>query len=197
MRIAVFGASGRTGRLVVERAAAEGHDVIAIVRSVPDRAIAGASRTQVVALDDRSDVAAALAEVDAVIWAAGPIAGVTQTEVSDALRVAIEAMRDADVRRIVVTTNGTVLTDAEVTGEYANVAAEHRRNLAALRTSDLGWTVLAAPYLKDEPPLDRVESVVDAKAPGRWLTRADFARALVDAVDRIDWHGHVVGVANA
>ncbi|MBD0329772.1 MAG: NAD(P)H-binding protein, partial [Thermoleophilia bacterium] len=32
MRVVVFGASGRTGRLAVERALAEGHEVTAFVR---------------------------------------------------------------------------------------------------------------------------------------------------------------------
>jgi hypothetical protein len=41
-----------------------------------------------------------------------------------------------------------------------------------------------------------VETVVDAKGPGRSLTRGDFAAALLDAIDRTDWIGHVVGITN-
>jgi putative NADH-flavin reductase len=183
MRIAVFGASGRTGRLVARRARERGHDVTALVRSEPRARIDGASRTFVVDLTDRHRVSEA-------------IAGVTVSEISDALAVAVAAMDDAGVRRIVVTTNATVLTDREVTGEFANVAAEHRRNAATLRASDLDWTILAPPLLSDDPPTGEVDAVVDAKGPGRSLTRADFAEALLDAVDRSDWIGHVVGVTN-
>jgi putative NADH-flavin reductase len=196
MRIAVFGASGRTGRLVARRARERGHDVTALVRSEPPARIDGASRTFVVDLTDRHRVSEAIAGSDAVVWAAGPIAGVTVSEISDALAVVVAAMDEAGVRRIVVTTNATVLTDREVTGEFANVAAEHRRNAATLRASDLDWTILAPPLLSDDPPTGEVDAVVDAKGPGRSLTRADLADALLDAVNRSDWIGHVVGVTN-
>ena len=196
MRLAVFGASGRTGRLVVEQAAARGDDVIAIVRSRPDPPVAGEAHTRVVDLGDRRDVANALDATDAALWAIGPIARVTVTEVSDALATAVEAMRDVGVYRIVATANGTVLTDDDVTGEFVNVAAEHRRNVSTLRHSGLDWTVLAAPFLNDEAPTGAVETVVDGKASRRWLTRADFAHALLDALDRSAWIGHIVGIAN-
>jgi hypothetical protein len=38
--------------------------------------------------------------------------------------------------------------------------------------------------------------VVDGKGPGRSLTRADFAAVLLDALDRPEWVGHMVGLAN-
>jgi len=38
--------------------------------------------------------------------------------------------------------------------------------------------------------------VVDGKGPGRSLTRADFAAVLLEALDRPEWVGHMVGVAN-
>jgi hypothetical protein len=37
---------------------------------------------------------------------------------------------------------------------------------------------------------------VDGKAPGRSITREDFAEALLDALEHDDWVGHAVGVAN-
>jgi putative NADH-flavin reductase len=196
MRLAVFGASGRTGRLVVERGSARGDDVTAIVRSEPRPPVAGAARTRPVDLGDAADIAAALDGAEAVIWAIGPVAGVTRREVSDALRTAVRAMREAGPRRVAATANGTVLTDDEATGEYANVAAEHRRNVETLRASDLDWTVLAAPYLSDDAATGDVATVIDGKAHGRTLIRADFADALRDALDRPEWIGHIIGVAN-
>ena len=195
MRIAVFGASGRTGRLVVARGSERGHDVTAVVRSRPDEPIR-AAHTLVVDLGDRRSVASGVRGAEAVAWTIGPIVGVAGTDVSDAMRTAIEALGDAGVRRIVATANATVLTDREVAGEYANVTAEHRRNLAALRASDLDWTVLAPPFLTDDAPTGEIEAVIDGRAAGRSLTRGDFAAALVDALERSDWVGHAIGVAN-
>jgi putative NADH-flavin reductase len=133
---------------------------------------------------------------DAVISALGPVAGVTVTEISDATRTIVDAMTSVGVRRVVVAANARVFTDDEVTGEYANVVAEHRRDLAILRGSGLDWTVIATPFLSDEHAGTSYVAVVDGKAPGRSITREDFAEALLDALEHDDWVGHAVGVAN-
>ena len=104
---------------------------------------------------------------DAVVSALGPIAEETTTEISDATRTIVEAMERPGPRRIVIAANAKVFDDSEVTGPYANVAAEHRRDAAILRGSRLDWTVLAAPMLTDDAATGAVVPVVDGKAPGR------------------------------
>jgi putative NADH-flavin reductase len=193
MRLVVLGATGRTGRLVVERALARRLDVTAVLRKEPEVPLDDRASSTVVDLPD--PVAKALVGADAVVSAIGPVAETT-TEVSEAMRTVVEAMRHVSVRRIVAAANGRVFTDEEVTGEYANVTAEHRRDAAILRESGLDWTILAPPFLKDDPPTGDVVTVIDAKGPGRSLTRGDFASALIDAIDRDEWIGHVVGITN-
>jgi putative NADH-flavin reductase len=196
MRVAVFGASGRTGRLVVDEALDRGAEVVAMLRREPSEPFDDRVRAVVLDVTDPSAIEPALEGVDAVVDAMGPVAGVTTTEVSDAVRAVVDGMRRAGVPRIVAAANAKVFTDDEVTGEYANVAIEHRRVTALLRTSALDWTVLAAPFLKDDPPTGQVETVIDAKGPGRSLTRGDYAATLLDAIDRSDLVGHIVGVTN-
>ncbi len=89
-----------------------------------------------------------------------------------------------------------VFSEREVTGEYANVAAEHRRDMAILRGSALAWTVLAAPILNDDPGSGSYDAVIDGGGPGQAISRADYAAALLDALARDGWIGHAVGVAN-
>ena len=197
MRAVVLGITGRTGHIVVDLAVERGIDVVALVRheleSPPDPRVA----VTVLDLRDQDAIAPALAGADAVVSAIGPVTGVTVTEVSEATQAVVDAMIRAGVRRIVAAANGKVLTTDEVTGEYANVAAEHRRNAAILAASGLDWTVLAAPFLTDEPARGDVATAVDAKPPARSLTRADFAATLLDALAHEEWVGHIIGVANA
>jgi uncharacterized protein YbjT (DUF2867 family) len=103
----------------------------------------------------------------------------------------------AGVRRIAAAANGKVLTTDEVVGEYANVAAEHRRDAAIMAASGLDWTLLAAPFLTDDPATGNVTTAVDGRPPARSLTRGDFAATLLDALTHDEWVGHIVGVANA
>ena len=194
--VVVFGASGRTGRLVVTQAVHRGHTVTAFVRDASKQWFPDAVQVRQADPHDADAVADVLLGQDAVVSALGPVAGVTRTEISEATGTIVRAMASVGVRRLVIAANAKVFSDDEVTGEYANVAAEHRRDLAILRGSGLDWTVIAAPFLSDEHAGAAYVAVVDGKAPGRSITREDFAAAMLDALEHDDWIGHAVGVAN-
>lgn len=195
-RIVIFGASGRTGRSVVAQAVQRGDEVVAFVRDASKQWFPDAVDVRQGHPSDPHDVEAALVGADAVVSALGPVAEVTTTEISDATRVIVDAMDRLGPRRLVIAANGKVLDDSDVTGAYANVAAEHRRDAAILRESRLDWTVVAAPMLTDDPATGDVAAVVDGKAPGRSITRGDFGGVLLDAIGTAEWIGHVVGVSN-
>ncbi|MGZ8637560.1 MAG: NAD(P)-dependent oxidoreductase [Actinomycetota bacterium] len=195
MRIAVFGASGRTGRGVVLQALERGHDVKAFVRDGSDtEPRAGVT---VVVGDARDAVAVdqAVGDADAVISVLALMSADAEPEYSDATRSIGEAAARSGVGRIVVTANNDVLSDREVTGEFAAHAREHRRNRAVLERSGLAWTIGAAPWVTDDEPAGSYVAVVDAKAPGKRLSAADFATFTLDALERDEWIGHVVGVS--
>jgi hypothetical protein len=65
-----------------------------------------------------------------------------------------------------------------------------------LRGTTLDWTVLAPTVLRDGDQGVELEAVVDAKASGRDISRAGLADAVLDALDRDEWIGHAVGVAD-
>ena len=195
-RIVIFGASGRTGRSVVTQAVQRGDEVVVLVRDASKQWFPDAVNVRQGLPSDPRDVEAVLVGADAVVSALGPIAEETTTEISDATRVIVDAMERLGPRRIVIAANAKVLDDSEVTGPYANVTAEHRRDAEILRASRLDWTILAAPMLTDDPATGAVVPVVDGKAPGRSVTRGDFAMTLLDAIGTDAWIGHVVGVSN-
>jgi putative NADH-flavin reductase len=196
MRVAVFGASGRTGRQVVEQGLARGHEIVAFVR---DRSKLGIEHEhlELVEGDGREPeaVGRALAGADAVVSVLALTSADREAEHSEATRVVLDATRANGVRRVVITANNDVLTDHELTGEYAAFGREHRRNRAAAEASGLDWTIGAAPWVTDDPSTGAYEAVVDAKAPGRRLAAADFATFVLDALHRDDWIRHVVGVS--
>ena len=196
MKIVVFGASGKTGRLVVAQAVQRGDDVVAFVRDASKQWFPDAVKVMQGSPSDVHAAESALVGADAVISALGPIAQQTTTEISDATRTIVETMERTGPHRVVITANPRVFSDTEVTGPYANVAAEHRRDAAILRGSALAWTVLAAPALADEPATGSYVAVVDAKGPGRSISRGNFAAALLDAVATDAWVRHVVGVTD-
>jgi len=195
MRIAVFGATGRTGRPLVDQALERGHEVVALSRS-PQRRLPDPVEVVIGDARDAERVRDVVDGADAVASVLAIEAGIEPTTMlSDATRTIVDSMAAEDVRRIVITANATVFTDREIEDPYRIVADEHRRDVALLRGTTLDWTVLAPALLRDGEPGD-LEVVLDAKATHTEMSRVGLAAAVLDAIDREAWIGHVLGVAD-
>jgi putative NADH-flavin reductase len=198
VKLAVFGATGRTGRPVVAQALERGHVVTAFARSTPtDGSLGPVERVVTGDARNAAAVTSALRDVVAVISAMGPKGPVPGSVYSEAIGSLVRAMGRAEVRRLVVSANSRVLDDDALEGPYAAVSREHREALATLRASDLGWTVVSTPMLCEGARSGTYAAAVDARAPGRSIDRADFAAALLDALDDADLVGHIVDVTAA
>lgn len=196
MRVTVFGASGRTGRELVSQGLARGHEIRAFVRDASKLDIGG-ERLDVVEGDARDPeaVARAVEGREAVVSVLALMGADHEPEQSDATRTVVEAAERTGVRRVVVTANNTVFDDDEVTGEFAAHAREHRRNRDLVRASGLDWTIGAAPRVTDDMRSGNYRAIVDQKAPAKRIAKADFATWALDALERDDWVGHLVGVS--
>jgi len=194
----VFGASGRTGRSVVEQALEQGHEVVAFVRDASGLPSSG-QRIDLHEGDarDAEAVTEAIRGSDAVVSVLSLGDAADEPEHSDATRTVVDAARTEGVRRIVVTANKDVFGDDEVRDEFAAHAREHRRNRETLKASGLDWTILAAGRIEDDPPAGAYEASEDAMPAKRTITPQDLAKAILDALSRDDWAGHIVGVTAA
>jgi putative NADH-flavin reductase len=195
--IAVFGASGKTGRLVIEQGLERGHELVAFVRDA-SRFERSHELLEVVEGDARDPqaVVPALRGSDAVISVISLARPEDEPQHSEANRVIVEIAAAEGVRRIVVTANNHVFHDDDVRAELAAFAREHRRNRDLLRASDLDWTIVASPTLDDEPGTGSYSVSVDERAPGKRTAREDLATAALDALASDDWIGHIAGVSS-
>ena len=197
MRIAVFGASGKTGRLVIEQGLERGHEMVAFVRDA-SRFERSQERLEVVEGDarDPDDVVPALRGSDAAISVISLARPEDEPQHSEATRTVVEAAKTEGVRKIVVTANNHAFHDEEVPPDLAAFAREHRRNRDLLRSSRLDWTLVASPTLADEESAGSYSVSVDEKARGKRTARVDLADAALDALGHDDWIGHIVGVSS-
>ena len=196
MRVAVFGATGRTGMLVVEAALARGLDVTGAVRD-PEALPPGVRAVEADARDPVS-VVTALEGADTVISAMGlPTDSPPTTALSEATGTVMNAMKTAGIEPFVFIVNGSVFLDEPRAGEFEVVDTEHRRDVEVARASGVPWVALAAPWLQDDEPSGGYQATLDGPAPGRSITRHDLAVALLDALDRDAWRGHLVGVTSS
>ncbi len=196
MRITVFGATGGTGRHVVEQALGAGHQVVAVVRDPARLPVPAADGLTVVTarLDDQESVERAVDGADAVVDALGSHGTGPTTVRADAAPVIIAAMRATGVRRLVaVSASGAHTTGDDpfirfvvkpVLGYVLRHAfADMRAMETIVRASGLDWTIVLPPQLTDGPRTGRVRRRVGANVRGSYrIARADLADAVLQAV---------------
>ena len=204
MRLAVFGSTGGTGRRLVERAIAEGHDVTALARK-PSRVTARHERLHLVVGDafDPASVRETIAGNEAVICVLGsrqPSNPLHPRRPGDPHGVGsagseniIAAMREHGLRRLVCQTAWgvgesrrdpgfagaffmNVLVPPLLRDEYADKEAQEK----VVAESDLDWVIVRPMILTNGPWTNDYRADVDLK-PGRrpYISRADVADFLL------------------
>lgn len=187
MNLVVLGATGRTGRLVVEQALAAGHTVTALVRS-PEKLAIRNSNLRVVAGEatDAGDVARAMVGADAVISTLGGSGSV----IVDSTRAIVEAAHKTGVKRVVVLSSFLVERDQMgalsrlITGvSSGSVIKDKDAGEQLLRQSDLDWTITYPGPLTDAPATGFVEVLPEGtkRRISERISRADVAGWLVEA----------------
>jgi uncharacterized protein YbjT (DUF2867 family) len=204
MRLAIFGPTGGTGRRLVERAIAEGHEVTAFARN-PSRISARHQRLRVVVGDafDPAAVREAVAGNEAVICVLGsrtpsnPLHPRRQGDPNGVTSVGtkniIAAMKEHGLRRLVCQTAWgvgesrqdpgfagaffmNVLVPPLLRDEYADKEAQEK----IVGESDLEWIIVRPMILTNGPWTNDYRADVDLK-PGRrpYIARADVADFLL------------------
>ena len=187
MKLAVLGATGRTGRHVVHQATAAGHDLAVLVRD-PAKADPG-PRVVTGDVQDAAAVREVVLGADAVIVALGPAPGAPPATQTEGLRHVVSTMTDTGVRRVVVVSGAGADAPGDRKRPLDRVASavvhlvnredvrEKERQLALLDASGLDWTVVRPPVLGDAPPAG---AELTMRSPGfARIARADLAALLL------------------
>ncbi|MHC2330826.1 NAD(P)-dependent oxidoreductase [Bradyrhizobium sp. USDA 4454] len=199
-KILVLGATGGTGRLIVGRAQARGHEVTALVRS-PDKArhLEGA-RLVIGDARDEAGLRAALKDQDAVISALGtpasPFGEVTL--LSTATRALVNAMKAERVSRLVLITgigagdsagHGGFLFDKAIFPLLLKkVYADKNRQEAIVRDSGLDWVLVRPSVLNNKPGSGSVRALTDLSGfHGGTISRDDVASFVLDQLQTNTW----------
>jgi putative NADH-flavin reductase len=197
MRIVVFGASGRTGREVVQQCLARQHAVTAFVRRA-DKLALRHPQLQVVESDvsDAPAVSRTIANHDAVVSTLG--VGVPfkpDPAVVDGIRHILAGMSVAGVRRLIYQSFIGVRESRAGVGfvlrfvaplPLRHEIADHESKEALVRASDLDWTIVRPPKLTDAPATGayRVGEDISTWAPVPTLARADVAGFIVRELEQ-------------
>ena len=195
MRITVLGATGRTGRPLVEQALDRGHDVVAFARD-PTALEIDHERLTVVQGDAYTGegITEAVDRADAVVSVLGQTSSGPDNLLAVAGEHVTDAMAAAGVDRFVTLVGAGVREPGESVSASGRVMGVLLRLLAGdvlddasdhvdrVKATDLDWTVVRAPRLTDG------EGVGDYRAGDISLgfesvARADVARFVLDCLE--------------
>lgn len=202
MKVALFGGSGRTGRLTAQLALEAGHGISILAR---DPASVGLANPQLrIVTGDARDVAAVrstLRGTDAAIVAIGTPLRSPGTTMSEGTATIIGAAQAEGVGRlIVVSADGAGHSRQAIPFPYrigyffvGRYMAEKERQEAATRGSGLAWTIVRPAALTDGPATGQA---VTSRVSGarNEVSRADLAGFLVDQLESTEFVGKTAGL---
>lgn len=199
MKVIVFGASGNVGKKVVAELIERGHEVTGFVYGgMP--AFVESSRLRIVQgnVKKLEDVQRALKGHDAVISCLGSWGTKSKDILSMGMKSIILAMESEGIKRIISLTGAA----AKASSDKPNLSAKISRlslipfgykilkdgeeHIRLLEQSNLDWTVLRSPVMKEEGSSGYELS---DKSPAPWATisRSDVAQAMVDLLETDNW----------
>jgi len=189
MRLAVFGATGPTGKEVVAQALAAGDEVVAYVRNPAKLGVTNERLTVVRGeLADKTQIERAVSGVDAMISTLGPRGGSKEKPLTRGMQNIVAAMDKLGVRRVVISSTLSV-KDQNDKPELRARALVFLVKLAmrpaydeivsvadTLRASDLDWTILRMTMLNNKAKSGRVRAGYLGRGEvGSFIARSDIA----------------------
>jgi len=189
LRLAVFGATGRAGRAVVDHALRQGHEVRSLTRD-PAR-IHPRAQLHVVGGDVRDPVAVArtLDGADAVVSTLG-MQRRGDDVCTDGIRTVLSSAAANGPRRLIVLSNYGVADSRRRTAYVAvswllerAVLRDKEQMEALMRASDTDWTIVRAPVLTNGPPTGRYRTGTDLRLSfTAKVSRTDLAEFMLTAL---------------
>jgi putative NADH-flavin reductase len=209
MKLTIFGATGGTGKQLIEQALASGHQVVAFVRD-PSRLTTRHDHLTILQgeLVDQAAIEHAVLGADAVISALGPRRGAKDKSITRGTENILAAMNKHGVRRIVVTSTPSARGPNDMPDFKFKLAVRMIQLMArgayedivntaqVVRTSDRDWTIVRVSILVDAPKTGVVKVGHVNKEMGMRITRADLAEFVLKQVQDTKYLRQAPAISN-
>lgn len=182
MKLAIFGATGRTGQQLLRKALKAGHQVAVLVRD-PAKLAEKSDRLTVVqgSLKGATCLDQVIKGADAVISALGPANNQPTFDISSGMQAIISVGagvgHPGDQPMLF-----NKLMNALLKATAKNVYEDMLKTVSLVRESGLDWTVVRVPMLTDDPATGQVKVGMVGKGMGPRISRADMAGFMLKQV---------------
>jgi putative NADH-flavin reductase len=210
MRIAIFGATGGTGKQLVEQALAEGNEVVAFARKPSKLNIMDKNLTIVQGeLTDEALIENAVKGADAVISVLGPRGDSRTKPLTQGMHNIIDAMKKQGVRRLIISSTlsakdpndlSEFRTKALVNFVKVTMRAAYEEIVSVaetVRASDLDWTIVRLTMLNNNPKSGKVRAGYLGRGEvGTWISRADIADFMLKQIQDTKYLRQAPAISN-
>jgi len=206
MNIALFGASGATGKLLTERSLAQNYNITALVRNPEAFAFKDQVRIVQGSAFDPAAVSATVKGADVVLSALGAKSPFKKEDVLErAVPLIVRSMTEQGVKRIVALGSaGALASSLDKQPAYRRwivqkivynyllkyPVEEQISQYKTLSSSGLDWTMVMPPMLTNSPGRGAAGIRVDSEAlpvNGARISRSDVAGFMMRQVESTEW----------
>lgn len=210
MKLAIFGATGKTGMELVKQALDGGHQVTAFVRNPAKMTITNPNLTLVQgdALDATA-VEKAIVGTDAVLVALGRTADTKDAVMTKGTQHIVDAMKKSGVKRLVVESSYPMsgapesmaflkqMMSDEQLAPMQPMIDDKKGQEDVTRTSSVNWTLIRPLMLTDGPKTEKYRlGEMLAVKPGDSIARADVADYMLKTVTDKTAFGKTITIAS-
>ena len=210
MKIVVFGASGGTGKQLVEQALVAGYEVVVYVRNPSKLNVSHEHLTVIQGeLSDAALIETAVKGTNAVLSALGPRGGSKNKPLTQGMRNIIAAMKNQGVRRLIMTSTLSAKdskdkpdfrTKAMVNLVKTTMHAAYEDIVSVaetVRASDLEWTIVRLAILNNKPKSGKVKvGYVGTGEVGTQISRADIADFMLKQIEDTKYLREAPAISN-
>lgn len=202
MKIALFGATGKTGKIFLRKALEKGHEVTALVRNPKNLGVENEKLSMVEgSLLYQQDILDTLKDAELVVNLSGHVKDSPPDLQLNSIKIIVNGMRENGIKRIITLTGGGVrdhkndrpkFIDKLIVFIMKNLAGKGTRNalldgiahIDYLRNQkDIEHTIVRGPMLKDEPAKGTIEVGHIGTVQGIKLTREDLAEFIIAEIE--------------
>ncbi|XP_047582384.1 flavin reductase (NADPH)-like [Lutra lutra] len=193
-KIAILGATGRTGLTTLAQAVQAGYEVTVLVRDASRLPPEGPQPAHVVVGDvlHAADVDKTVAGQDAVIWLLGTRNDLSPTTVmSEGARNIVAAMKAHGMDKVMACTSAFLLWDpTNVPPRLQDVTDDHIRMHNVLQESGLKYVAVMPPHIGDQPMTGAYTVILDGRGPSRVISKHDLGHFMLSCLTTDKYDGH-------
>ncbi len=199
MKITLFGATGKTGKNILKQALDKGYEINAYVRN-PDKIKINHNNLKIIEgeLYHTDKIDTTIKGSDIVISALGPVKNSPKDIMQNAANAITKSMKSHNIKRLIWQTGAGVRDENDKPSISRNIIRfimsiisgsilkNSEQAYHIIKSSDLDWTVVRVPMLKDGPKDGGYSASFTPPKP-KAISRADVAEYILNQCKTTDF----------